>query len=583
MPYIHRTVIFLLFLSLAGLFGSMFMLTKTIASSYWVWGLYGTGFSVFLCSLFIIFRRSESSELLHIKYRERKIQEDEERIRLLQKDHQLKVNLLAKKENEIKQKQLQFRQYAEFPDSKTAETDNKIYFDDKIAELLHDKAEIIFDKIINKKYSEKKDFKHELLLADIVDLVDSVARIHHPDSQHPLLETSIENLLGSLNRLSLQLLVLIDSFPINIKEYNLRKTYLYIQKSASTIGYYKRAEPFLTFAGPMLRIGLASNPIVGIAQTVALEMGKHAIKVGSERYALNLLHDVIEIVGEQASTIFGENTLRYRSKHWIYAVELTELMHYFNPVEPSALSKAMKIISGLILRSEYDRIFIYHCLAENKSAEPERFSSDFFTDEDRQELVRKLRDFAENTINKNRTEDSNKKIISWRKKAEQRLTIEIPLSIDKNDSESLKNLLSSGSPEKKIKGFLARSVLAMMEKDETPRFIYTDIHFDIDIYSAKTDQLWLIASNNRLSLLNVDKNNKIQCVWIYDSRKNQPLSLQRINKVVADDCMITGGSWQTGFESDIRPAFIIEGRKVSSYDSYFRALADFKRMFSVSE
>lgn len=580
MPYIRKIAIFLLFLSLACILGVTFMRTKAMPSDYWKWAVYGCCFIAFISSLIIVFFRQESSEALRLKYRARKMQEDEEKLLQLQKAYQAKVNVLADKEMEVKQKLMQYRQYAEFPDEQTAEVGNKAFFDDEVAELLHDKAEMIFDKIINKKYIEKKDFKHELLLADIADLVDSVARIHHPDSQHPLLETSIENLLGSLNRVSLQLLVLIDSFPINIKEYNLRKTYLYIQKSAATIGYYKKAEPFLTFAGPMLRIGLAANPLVGVAQTVALEAGKHAIKAGSEKYALNLLHDVIEIIGEQASTIFGENALRHRSEHWVYAVELTELMHHFSPAEPAALSKAMKIISGLLLRSEYDRIFIYHCLAQNKSAGPERFSNDFFTGKDRQELVSKLRDFAENTVNKNRTEEKDRKVISWRKKAEQRLGLKISLNIDANDSESLKNLLSPGSPEKKIKPFLARTILAMMEEDETPQFIYTDIHIEDSIQSAKTKQLWLISSARRLILLDISNSDKIHCVWRYDSKQKQPLSLQRISKVVADDCMVTGGSWQAELKSDSKSAFIIEGRKVGSYDSYFRILADFKRTFS---
>ena len=578
MLYIRKIAAILLCLSLFCILASIFILTKTLASSYWAWGVYGSSLVLFISSLIIVFFHHESSEALRLKYRERKIEEDEEKIQQLQKDYEAKANLLAHKENEVKQKLMQYKQYAEFPDDKTTEVDNKAYFDDEIAQLLHDKAEIIFDKIINKKYTEKDTFKNELLLEDIVDLIESVARIHHPDSQHPLLETSIENLFRSLNRLSLQLLVLVDSFPINIKEYNLRKTYLYIQKSATTIGYYKKAEPFLTFAGPVLRIGLASNPMVGIAQTLAIEAGKHAIKTGSEKYALNLLHDVIEIIGDQASTIFGDNTLRYRSKHWIYAVELTELMHHFNSVESSTLSKAMRIISGLLMRSEYDRIFIYHCLAQHKSADPERFSNDFFTDENKQELASKLRDFVESAVNKNRTEENDKKIMRWRKKAEQRLGVKIPLNMDQNDTESLTNQLSSESPEKKIKPFLSRAILATMEENETPQFIYTDIHIEQAMQSVKIKQLWLISSNSRLILLNIDKDDKIQCVWRYDGRQQQPLSFQRISRVVADDCKVTGGLWQGEFKADTKPAFILEGRKIGSYDSYFRVLEGFKKM-----
>jgi len=577
MPFIRKIAVSLLFLSLLGVLGSTFMLTEMVNPYHWEWGIYGSCLILFLSSMVVVFSRQESSEKLLLKYKERKIQEDEEILHQLQKDFESRLRLLAHQESEVKQKLMQYEQYAEFPNAKTTtvDSDDKTYFDDEVAQLLHDKAEIIFDKIINKKYTEKTVFKHQLLLEDMVGLIESVARIHHPESQNPLLETSIENLFRSLNRVSLQLLVLIDSFPINIKEYNLRKTYLYIQKSATTIGYYKKAEPFLTFASPILRIGMASNPLTGIAQTVAIEAGKQAIKTGSEKYALNLLHDVIEIIGEQASTIFGDTSLRYRSKDWIYAVELTELMSHFNPEEPLVLSKVMKIISGLSLRSEYDRIFIIHCLAQNKSANPDRFSNDFLSEADKLGLVKKIRDFVENTLNKNRTKENDKKVISWRKKAEQRLAVKITLNIDIDNIEELKIQLISESPEKKTKPFLARAILTMMEEGETVQFIYTDIRTEVVIQSIEIKQLWLVASNVRLRLLNVDQDNKTQCIWSYDLNQKKPLSFQRIRKIVADDCKVTGGVWQREFKIVTEPAFIIEGRKVGSYDNYFRILENF--------
>ncbi len=237
MTFIRKIAVSLLFLGLLGILGSTFMLTKILTPYPWEWGVYASCLIVFLSSIVVIFFRQEGSEQILLKYKERKIQEDEERLQQLQKDFESKLNLLAQQEKEVKQKLMQYKQYAEFPNEKTTtvDSDDKSYFDDEVTQLLHDKAEIIFDKIINKKYTEKNIFKHQLLQEDIVDLIESVARIHHPESQNPLLETSIENLLRSLNRVSLQLLVLIDSFPINIKEYNLGKTYLYIQKSATTI------------------------------------------------------------------------------------------------------------------------------------------------------------------------------------------------------------------------------------------------------------------------------------------------------------------------------------------------------------
>ena len=577
---IYKIAVFLLFISFFFIIATIFLLSKEFTLGRWEWLLYGGGFILFSSGLVIFLFRQESSENLRLNYQERKIAEDLEKLQQLQKEFQSKQSLLNQKETEVKQKLIQYQQYFEFPDEYEYQGDkNNQASDQQVAQLLQQRAEIIFDKIVNKKYSENKNFKNELLLDDIVDLIESVARIHHPESQHPLMETSVENLLRSLNRLSLQLLVLVDSFPINIKEYNLRKTYLYIQKSANTIGYYKKAEPFLTFVTPVLRIGMAANPMIGIAQTVAIEAGKHAIKKGSEKYALNLLHDVIEIIGEQATTIFGDDSSRYRRSDWIFALEITEIVRHFTPVQAEALSKALKIISGLLMSSEYDRVFIYHCLTQGITANPEKFDYQFISSEERQKIADKLSDFVEQQINKQRSDETDKRVVAWRQKTESRLGVKIQLNIDKNDAEYLRNMLSSGSPEKKVKPFLARYILAMMREGETPQFIYTDIHVEPVAKSADLQELWLLGSNRRLILLNVaGKKNKdnISLCWSYDSEQKQRLSLQRMPHLVADDCKVSGGLWQAEDEME----FIILGRKTSGYDSYFQALEDFKRVLS---
>ena len=70
-------------------------------------------------------------------------------------------------------------------------------------------------------------------------------------------------------------------------------------------------------------------------------------------------------------------------------------------------------------------------------------------------------------------------------------------------------------------------------------------------------------------------------LWVKGSpRQKEQLSIQRISRVVADDCRVTGGLWQGKFQTDNEPEFILVGRNISSYDSYFRVLEDFIRMLS---
>ncbi len=578
MKYFYKLSVLILFLSLLAIVGSTFMLSPVQSSEGWELGVYIGCFVVFACSLNIIYFRQYKSDNLHLEYQQCKLAEEAEAFQLQQKEFQDKLRGLAQKENEINQKILLYQQYVELPDNDDCQEDeNQHYFDDEIAQLLHDKAKVIFDKIIEQKYTENEIFSNDLILKDAVDIVESVARIHHPDSKNPLLETSIENLLRSLNRLSLQLLVLVDRFPVNIKEYNLRKTYLYIQKSTRTFAYYKKAEPFLNFATPVFRVGLVvANPVLGLAQTAAMEAGKHVIKKSSEKYALSLLHDVIAIIGEQATTIFGDSSLRYRNKHWIYALELSEIAYYFNPVKPAALNQVFKIISGLPMRSEYDRVFLYHCIAQSKSAHLNSYTNEFMSTDEKQKLARKLSEFIENYIDKERLGENSKKINRWRKEVENRLGIECQLKIDKNESESLKNRLSSGSPEKKIKPFLARYILATLQDEEIPQFIYADIYFDSILPELKKIDLWLIISNRRFLLISVDKKQQCKLLWLYEIQQKKSLLIQRVKRLVADDCRVSGGLWQEGLQTESEPEFILKGRSMGSYERYFRVLEDLK-------
>ncbi len=578
MKYLYKLSVLLLFLSLVFIVAATFILAKEQSLNIWEWSIYASCLVIWVCALVIVFFRQQNSEKLHLEYLQCKIDEEAGVLQQQQKEFQEKLLGLTQKENEINQKFLLYQQYVEFPDNSDRQEDTNIsYFDDEIAQLLHDKAKIIFDKIIKQQYTENETFNNTLIFQDIVDLIESVARIHHPDSQNPLLETSIENLLRSLNRLSLQLLVLVDSFPVNIKEYNLRKTYLYIQKSTKTFAYYKKAEPFLNFATPVLRVGLVvANPVLGLAQTAAMEAGKQVIKKSSEKYALNLLHDVIAIIAEQATTIFGDSALRYRNKYWIYALELTEIAYYFKPIELTTLSKILKIISGLSLRSEYDRVFLYHYIAQGKSANPDAYANDFMDADAKKQLVDKLSDFIESTIDTERNQKNVKKISLWRNNVEQRFAMVLQLKIDENASDYLKNRLSSGSPEKKIKPFLARFIMASLQDEEVPQFIYTDIYIETALPELQNKELWLIVSNRRILLVSVDKQQYSELIWLYDIGLNKPLLVQRIKRLVADDCRVSGGLWQAGLHTECQPEFIVKGRNIGSYESYFCVLEDLK-------
>jgi len=513
-----------------------------------------------------------------LESREKRIEEDEDKLQQQLQEIEKEYKRLSKKEDEVKTLLLQYRQYMEIPDDKGwGAQDTKGDFDKEITQLLDKKVEVIYDKLAQNKYKEKEVFRNDLLVTDFVDLIESVARIHNPNSKHPLLETSIENLLRSINRLSLQLLVLIDDFPIDIKSWNIKKTYSNVQKTATVYGHYKIIAPFMTYAAPVFRIGMAANPLWGVAQTVAVEAGKHGVKKVAGKYSLKLFHDFFGIIGDQATTVFGKEPQRYRSKHWYFALELTEIIYYFHPVDREALSKALKVVGGLFIRNEYDRIFLYNCLVHGRSGNPKKIDDKIFNNDDKKEMARKLQDFIENDINEERQEDVEKKVVKWRKDVEKRIGINLQLNLDKNEPELLKEMLNKASPEKKLKPFLARHILSMIEHHGEPKFIYTDIKLELDGETSKLKPLWLIGTDRKLLLLYVDANDEIELVWTFDAGNHKKLSVERKKNVLSDDCELIGGEWVEEGGLIGNPKFLIEGIKVGSYKNYFEVLEDFIR------
>ena len=114
-----------------------------------------------------------------------------------------------------------------------------------------------------------------------------------------------------------------------------------------------------------------------------------------------------------------------------------------------------------------------------------------------------------------------------------------------------------------------------MEPDEVPQFIYTDIVLEKEFSLLQYKNLWLVISNQGLRLLSVDKQQQISLLWQYQLGVSE-LSVQRIKRVVADDCKVSGGLWAEELVTEYPAEFIILGRKVSSYESYFRAVEECK-------
>lgn len=305
--------------------------------------------------------------------------------------------------------------------------------DDNVRKLLEERAKLFFEKVSKNQYSESGEFQWALLRKDLVRLVEDVARIYQPDAKQPLMETSIEDLLKALHRISLQLILLLDSLPLDVKSYTVQQTYDYVKRGVGTYKVYKAAEPYLAYAKPAFYLGrfaLGASPItLGAGFVLGTLAGMGAKQVSSylfHQYAMTLLHDLLGIVGTEAAGMYG-GAYRHRDPNWIYGAELTHLVAQF-PRSEEALRHGLNEIGLLQLRSEYDRIFLYRCIAAHRSAEPKNFApAANLEPEDKQKIAERLERFFDHYIIKRKP----KTVEQWCKGVKQRLGLTLKLNVER--------------------------------------------------------------------------------------------------------------------------------------------------------
>ena len=148
-------------------------------------------------------------------------------------------------------------------------------------------------------------------------------------------------------------------------------------------------------------------------------MWKGGKKIGKrtlDGYLLSLVRQTLGIVAWETASIY-DRTSRYRDPEWVYGVELAHLVSKF-PLTRDTLREALRELGTLSLRSSYDRIFLYRCVAQHVSPKPERFAqSELLAEETRGQIAERLREF----VHKHLGEAKDKRVASWRKGLAKRL------------------------------------------------------------------------------------------------------------------------------------------------------------------
>ena len=334
---------------------------------------------------------------------------------LQQRDESLQqlARQLDRREQSLANKLVTFHEWMEFPepvdlnelpgDEECEELGELVEKDHQVIDLLESETERIFNAILENQFVRDGDFQPQLLRDEVFELANRVARIYHPDpdAQWPLLETSAEQIMVATSRAAMQLLVVIDQLPLNVKQMNIRSMYSYVSRAVQAYGVYKAARPYLGFASGAYYVGrfaLGSNPAALGAWWILQKAGKRATDAITSRFlnrqALGLLNSLVRAVGFEVAQIYGGD-FRHRDANWIFAVELAEVVATL-PATAESLAQALQETGLLQLRSEYDRIYLYRMMAAGRSCQPGQYqAAAILGREKREDIAGRLQQFVD--------------------------------------------------------------------------------------------------------------------------------------------------------------------------------------------
>lgn len=345
---------------------------------------------------------------------------------------------IARKEQDLTERFITYHEWMEFPRPVDLTDEREPEFkpeelakrDKELMKFLQAESLTLFESIRANKYMVGGQLDSLLIRNDLQRFVTSVAKIYRPEIEHPLLEANMESILRGLSRACLQFLAIADQLPLNVKGRSFSNLYSYVQQGTSAYGAYKRAEkyfPYMNTAYYLGRFAMGANPITIGAWWFISSLGKRGAQQLAQgiinRQAISLLQQVVQVVGfELAASVGGD--FRHRDANWIYAAELAELVSRF-PLTQRSLSGALKEIGSLQLRSEYDRVFLYRCLAEHSSPRPDQYRpAEVLTPDEKQAVAGRLERFLRTFVHGKTPEALQK----WHAEVETRLGVKFQTS-----------------------------------------------------------------------------------------------------------------------------------------------------------
>ncbi len=396
------------------------------------------------------FRRKLTADEVEIERLRQNLLEEEERIavlksemedqqRQMQKQFEQQAGQLDAREEGLARRLLTFHEWMEFPEplslaagpAPAGNISELVRKDRQLMELLKQETQLLYDNIISNKYVVEGKLLPILIRDDAQQLILKVARLYQPDAENPLLEVNVDQIIRAASRGSLNLLIVLDELPLAVKDYNLSALYQYVRRAVEAYRMYRKTEPYWPYmntAWYLSRFAMGANPLTLGAWWLLGSLGKQGATAIAQqvvnRQALALLSSVIRVIGCEVAAIYGGD-FRHRDANWIYGAELTELVSAF-PLSREGLSAALKEIGALQFRSEYDRVFLYRCLAAHQSAQPGRYQAiDCLLSDERHAIATRLEKFLDLYLH-GRSAD---RIATWKLGVEARLQVKLTVGV----------------------------------------------------------------------------------------------------------------------------------------------------------
>ena len=268
--------------------------------------------------------------------------------------------------------------------------------DAELLALIEQRSRHAFDDILANRYAAPEGVDMSLVMRDVGELIEAVARLYQPDARDPLLETEIELIAKATSSAALHLLVVVDDLPLDLKSYNAASLYRLLQRAAQYYGTYRDVKPFLDMglnALQVARFALGANPVTLGATWVAGKLAAQgAQKVTGQllhRRSLQLLHDTIRVIAFEVALVYGEG-FRRRDANWFLGAELVNL-ELLRGEDRRGRDEAIGLLSKLTLRHEFDRLLLFRHLGDANPVDVATPSIDaLLTNAERQRVVEVL-------------------------------------------------------------------------------------------------------------------------------------------------------------------------------------------------